>query len=187
MKNNVSQLLDELYTQAYDLNGISLGEEPLRFDVAAPIITEWTGLDYERLESFSNQRNPKKFLHSIITLADIQIPRDRKDTKQIVDKGISFVSVLFARNGKEDPTIMLIAYIPVDHKCLDFERITTVMSKTYCPNKGISWEELYDDVVSLGIQEEFLMILEEFQKSIHEVKNREELEKKIHKTIIKFH
>ena len=187
MKNNVSQLLDELYTQAHELKGISLGEEPLRFDVAAPIITEWAELDYERLDSFTSQRNPKKFLHSIITLADIQIPKDRKDTKQIVDKGISFVSVLFSRNDFGNPTIMLIAYIPVDNKFLDFERITTVMSKTYCPNKGITWEELYDDVVSLGIQDEFLMILDEFQKSIHEVKNREELEKKIHKTIIKFH
>ncbi|MEZ4908452.1 MAG: hypothetical protein R2771_12610 [Saprospiraceae bacterium] len=186
MKVKIAELLNQLYSQAELLKGISLGEEPLRFDVAAPIITEWTDIPHERLESITSTRNPKKFLLSIVSVANVQIPVDRKDTKQIIDKGISFVSVLFSRNDDGDPAIMLIAYIPEDKKCLEFERLTSMMSKTYCPEKGISWENLYEDVSALGIQEEFLMIVDEFQKSVNEVKDREELEKKIHKTIIKF-
>ena len=182
MKAKTTQLLDDLYLEAKALNGISLSEEPIRFDVAAPIISEWKELDRERLTSLNDKRDTHKFLQSVISVADIQVPYDRKETKQIFETGISFVSVLFARNSNGDPTIMLRAYIPTETRFFDFERLTTVLSKTYCPNKGISWENLCDNIKTLGITDEFHMIVEEFKKTIHEVKSREELETKVHKT-----
>ena len=186
MQKNITQLLDELYFEAEALKGISLKDEPLRFDVAAPIITEWEELEREQLTSRVDKRNPNKFLQSVISIADIQIPMERKETKQILDAGISFVSVLFARNIKAYPTVMVRAYVPSNEKYLDFERITTILSKTYCPEEGISWEQLCSDIKSLDIKEEFHLILKEFQNAIHEVKNREELEKKVHKTIVRY-
>ena len=81
MKQNISQLLSELYLQAKSLNGISLGEEPLRFDVAAPIISEWKELKREKLETRIDKRDTQKFLQSVISIADIQVPYERKETK----------------------------------------------------------------------------------------------------------
>jgi hypothetical protein len=186
MQENITQLLDKLYIEAEALKGISLKEEPLRFDVAAPIITEWEELDREVLTSRVDKRNPNKFLQSVISIADIQIPVERIETKQILEAGISFVSVLFARNIKGNPTIMVRAYVPSDEKYLDFERITTVLTKTYCPKEGISWEQLCSDIKSLDIKDEFHLIVSEFKNAIHEVKDREELEKKVHKTIVRY-
>ena len=182
MKAKTTQLLDHLYLEAKALNGISLSEEPIRFDVAAPIISEWKELQRERLTSINDKRDTQKFLQSVISVADIQVPYNRKETKRIFETGISFVSVLFARNTNGDPTIMLRAYIPTENRFFDFERLTTVLSKTYCPNKGISWENLCDNIKTLGITDEFHMIIEEFKKTIHEVESREELETKVHKT-----
>lgn len=182
MKVNTTQLLNELYLEAKALNGISLSEEPVRFDVAAPIISEWKELERERLTSINDKRNGEKFLQSVISVADIQVPYERKETKQIFETGISFVSVLFARNSNGDPTIMLRAYIPTEKRFFNFERLTTVLSKTYCPNEGIEWNNLCDDIKTLGITGEFHMIVDEFKKTIHEVKSREELETKVHKT-----
>jgi len=182
MTQNTTQLLDALYLEAKGLNGISLSEDPLRFDVAAPIISAWKELERERLSSIMDDRNPEKFLQSVISVADIQVPYDRKETKKIFETGISFVSVLFSRNANGDPTIMLRAYIPTEKRFFDFERLTTVLSKTYCPNGGITWEKLCTDIKTLGISEEFHMVIEEFRKTIHEVKSREELETKVHKT-----
>ena len=186
MQNNINQLLDSLYREAEQLNGISLMDEPLRFDVAAPVITNWEQLDREILKGRVDKRNPEKFLQSVISIADIQIPIERKETKQILDAGISFVSVLFARNMKGFPTIMLRAYVPSDKKILDFERVTTVLSKTYCPKENISWAQLCDDITTLDIKDEFYLVIDEFKNAIHEVKNREELEKKVHKTIVRY-
>ncbi len=182
MKTNTTKILSELYLEAKALNGISLSEEPIRFDVAAPIISAWKELNRERLTSINDKRDTSKFLQSVISVADIQVPYDRKETKVIFETGISFVSVLFARNTNGDPTIMLRAYIPTENRFFNFERLTTVLSKTYCPNEGISWNDLCEDIKTLGISEEFHMIVEEFKKTIHEVKSREELETKVHKT-----
>lgn len=182
MKQNIPKLLSELFLKAKSLNGISLGDEPLRFDVAAPIISEWKELERERLNSINDKRDIGKFLQSVISVADIQVPYERKETKKILDAGISFVSVLFARNTNGDPTIMLRAYIPTDKRYFEFERLTTVLSKTYCPNEGIAWEELCSDIKTLGITEELGMIVDEFSHAIHEVKSREELETKVKKT-----
>lgn len=186
MEKNITQLLYQLYLEADRLNGISLMDEPLRFDVAAPVITNWEELDREVLKGRVDTRNPEKFLQSVISIADIQIPIERKETKQILDAGISFVSVLFARNSKGAPTIMLRAYVPSDKKILDFERVTTVLSKTYCPSENISWEQLCSDITTLDIKDEFYLIVEEFKNAIHDVKNREELENKVHKTIVRY-
>ena len=185
MKQNISQLLSELYLQAKSLNGISLGEEPLRFDVAAPIISEWKELKREKLETRLDKRDTQKFLQSVISIADIQVPYERKETKRIFDAGISFVSVLFARNTSGEPTIMLRAYIPSENRFFEFERITTVLSKSYCPSQEISWEQLCGDIETLGITKEFDLIVQEFQHAVLEVKNREELEGKVRKTIIR--
>ncbi len=186
MQENITQLLDQLYSEAKGLKGISLKDEPLRFDVAAPIITEWESLDREVLTSRVDKRNSNKFLQSVISIADIQIPVERVETKQILEAGISFVSVLFARNVNGEPAIMLRAYVPSNEKNLDFERVTTTLSKTYCPAKGINWEQLCSDIKTLDIKDEFHLIVSEFKNAIHEVKNREELEKKVHKTIIRY-
>ena len=186
MQDNITQLLNRLYSEAESLKGISLKDEPLRFDVAAPIITEWEELDREVLSSRVEKRNPNKFLQSVISIADIQIPVEREETKQILEAGISFVSVLFARNANGDPAIMLRAYVPSDEKYLDFERVTTTLSKTYCPSKNISWEQLCEDIKTLDIKDEFHLIVNEFKNAIHEVKSREELEKKVHKTIVRY-
>ncbi len=186
MKDNITQLLDQLYSEAESLNGISLKDEPLRFDVAAPIITEWEELEREVLTSRIDKRNPNKFLQSVISIADIQIPVERTETKQILEAGISFVSVLFARNSSGDPAVMLRAYVPSNEKYLNFERITTTLSKTYCPNKGISWDQLCSDIKTLDIKDELYLIVNEFKNAIHEVKNREELEKKVHKTVVRY-
>lgn len=182
MKQDTTKTIDALYLEAKALNGISLSEEPLRFDVAAPIISEWKELKRERLSSINDKRDINKFLQSVISVADIQVPYERKETKQIFDAGISFVSVLFARNTNSDPTIMLRAYIPTENRFFDFERLTTVLSKTYCPNNGLAWSYLCDDIKTLGISEEFHMVIDEFRKTINEVKSREELETKVHKT-----
>ena len=186
MQDNITQLLDQLYSEAESLKGISLKDEPLRFDVAAPIITEWEELDREVLSSRVDKRDPNKFLQSVISIADIQIPIERVETKQILEAGISFVSVLFARNANGDPAVMLKAYVPANDKYLDFERITTTLSKTYCPAKGISWDQLCSDIKTLDIKDELYLIVNEFKNAIREVKNREELEKKVHKTIVRY-
>jgi len=182
MNQNTTQLINDLYLEAKALNGISLSDEPMRFDVAAPIISEWKELERERLSSLNDSRNTDKFLQSVISVADIQVPYDRKETKRMFDAGISFVSVLFARNSNGDPTVMLRAYIPAEKRYFDFERLTTVLSKTYCPKDGTTWGMLCDDIKTLGISEEFHMIVDEFKNTIHEVKSREELEVKVHKT-----
>ena len=186
MTGEIIDLINQIYKDAEMLEGISLKDEPLRFDVAAPIITEWTDLPRERLNSVNDERDPNKFLQSVISIADVQIPYDRKDTKQILEAGISFVSVLFAREGNNGPAIMLRAYVPSDKKYLNFERLATVLTKTYCPTHGIGWDQLCHDIKFLGIKDEFYLIVKEFQKAIHEVKNREELEKKVHKTYIRY-
>ena len=186
MTNEIVDLINSIYRDAKSLEGISLKEEPLRFDVAAPIITEWVNLPREKLSSINDKRDPHKFLQSLVSVADVQIPYDRKSTKQIVDAGISFVSVLFAREGNDGPAIMIRAYVPSKEKYLNFERLTTVLSKTYCPSQGINWENLCEDIRTLDIKDEFYLIVKEFQKAVNEVKNREELEKKVHKTYIRY-
>lgn len=182
---NITEQLNNLYEEANALQGISLKDDPLRFDVAAPIVTEWTLLERERLNSITDKRDTQKFLQSVISVADIQVPYDRKDTKRIIDAGISFVSVLFARNSVGAPTIMLRAYIQTDSKFLNFERLTTVLTKTYCPTEMISWDQLDADSKTLGIKDELDMIIDEFHHAIHEVKTREELESKVQKTIVR--
>ena len=182
MNAKTTELLNELYKEAKALNGISLSDVPLRFDVAAPIISDWKELEREKLVSINDKRDTQKFLQSVVSVADIQTPYERKETKQIVDAGISFVSVLFARNFQGDPTIMLRAYIPTDKSYFKFERLTTVLSKTYCPNEGILWSDLCTDIKTLGISEELHMIIDEFSRTINEVKSREELETKVQKT-----
>lgn len=185
MKHNISQLITDLFNEAKALNGISLGEEPLRFDVATPIISEWKELEREKLETRLDKRDTQRFLQSVVSVADIQVPYERKGTKQVFDAGISFVSVLFARNTSGEPTIMLRAYIPSDKRFFEFERLTTVLSKTYCPTQNVAWDLLLEDINTLGITTEFDLIVQEFKHAIHEVKNREELEGRVRKTIIR--
>ncbi len=184
-QNDIPTNLDFLYSEAEGIDGISLKESPMRFDIAAPIITEWTNLKRERLDSFHSKRDQHKFLQSVISIADSQIPYERKEIKKLVKAGISFVSVLFGRTEMGYPAVMLRGYVPADHVQMNFERLTTVLSKTYCNEEGVSWEELVEDIEILGIKDEMISLLTAFHKALHEAKNRDEFEESLTSHVIR--
>ncbi len=175
-QNDIPTNLDFLYKEAEAIEGVSLQDSPMRFDIAAPIITEWTNLKRERLDSFHSKRDPHTFLQSVLSVADSQIPYERQEIKELVKAGISFVSVLFGRNEYGYPAVMLRGYVPSDELLMGFERLTTVLSKTYCNEEGISWEELVEDIEILGIKEEMIALLTAFQNALHAAKDRSDFE-----------
>jgi len=71
---------------------------------------------------------------------------------------------------------MLRAYVPSEKLYHNFERLTTVLSKTYCNEEGISWEELVEDIEILGITEELKSLLTAFHEALHKAKNRSDFE-----------
>ncbi len=184
-QNDIPTNLDLLYSEAETIEGVSLKESPMRFDIAAPIITEWTQLRRERLDSYHSKRDPHKFLQSVISIADSQIPYERKEIKELVKAGISFVSILFGRTSYAYPSIMLRCYVPSEALNLHFERLTTVLSKTYCNEEGIPWEELVEDIEILNIKEEMIALLTEFQAALHQAKNREDFETSLTSRVIR--
>ena len=175
-QTSIPTKLDFSFKEAEAIEGISLQDEPIRFDIASPIISTWRDLPRERMEDRHDKRDLNKFLQSVISVADIQTPYERKEIKELLKAGISYVSILFGRNGDTYPTVMLRCYVPSHNKVLNFERLTTVLSKTYCNEEGISWEMLNKDVETLGISVEMDALLTKFQEVLHNAKNRTDFE-----------
>ena len=174
-EKQLHECLDEFFAKAEKVEGVSLTQESLRFDIVVPFVTWQDRILYQVLGQFTD-RNPHAFAQTYIAVSGQLIPHQRQDTRKIFEKEIPFATVFFQRDENNRPLILIRCYIPQRKMFGGLETLCKMYSKLYSPALGIGWDELENELTLFEIRKEFQQKVEKVNAKLDQIKDKESLE-----------